>query len=65
MRHLTDWLILKRRCRLLSDDEIAEEQTEGAMALSKKDKKTGAYIPDTVTVKCGKITKNIKVIVEE
>ena len=33
--------------------------------VSKKDKNTGKYIPDTVTVKCGKITKIINVIVEE
>ena len=36
-----------------------------ARKISRKDKKTGQYIPDTVTVKCGKITKSIKVIVTE
>ena len=36
-----------------------------AKKLSRKDKKTGQYIPDTVTVKCGGITKSLQVIVEE
>ena len=36
-----------------------------ANKLSRKDKKTGQYVPDTVTVKCGRVTKSIQVIVEE
>ena len=36
-----------------------------AKKVSKKDKKTGEYIPDTVTVKCGKVTETVKMIVTE
>ncbi len=35
-----------------------------AKKVSKKDK-TGKYIPDTITVKCGKVTKNVEIVVTE
>jgi hypothetical protein len=33
-----------------------------ANKVSKKDKKTGEYIPDTITVKCGKVTETVKMM---
>ncbi|MBQ9437255.1 MAG: Ig-like domain-containing protein, partial [Lachnospiraceae bacterium] len=36
-----------------------------AKKVSKKDKKTGEYVPDVITVKCGKAAATMRVVVEE